>query len=311
MQNIKFSDPEIFLPLQPGTQLPVAFIQSSNTGLRRTYGVKICWQIEGNIETVQMQYRISCLKRTDEIYLWEISKQYFFVNGFLSDNPMDELAIACAKILYPIKFWMAANGIIPKLDNGTEIKERFATNKPLLERDFKGSVAKKYFDKIEHSLQTPSELDKVITQDIWLCLFLTPLSGRYNNFERLQTINIPFWGAKPRVTFIGSSTVKDQLTEWKTKTVTFEGKLDLETLPAQIKYDYQPISGEMKLTYDLDETNHRIQNILCEASITTQAHGKINLNLTGYQQTDAIEKDVPVISKLKEKPWKWYSIFDI
>ena len=164
---------------------------------------------------------------------------------------------------------------------------------------------------MEHSLQTPDELDKVITQDIWLSLFLTPLSGRYNNLERLQTISIPFWGAKPSIQFIGRSIVKEHLTEWKTKTVTFEGVLDLKILPVQIKYDYQPISGEMKLRYDLDETNHRIQNILCEACITTQAHGKITLSVTGYQQTDAIEKDVPVIPKLIEKPWKWYSIFDI
>jgi len=313
MQSIIVNNDEKYFTPLPGPHKPVSGINWDYIGMRRTYGVKMWWNISGKEHSLQQQVRLSCIQRGDDNVLWAIAKQQFFIDGHVSENPMVELVIACSNVLYPVQFTKASNSSVDmySIENAAAIKQKFINSKPILERDFKGTITKKYLDDMEAALQQKEGLTKIIEQDVWLSLFFNHLFGRYEDHEREQSISIPFWGVNDQVHFKGISQVNKTVTAWQTISLTYKGVLDIETLSPEVKYIYQPTAGNISISYDLEEDTHRIQNIVCDITIQTVNKGDATLKITGYKLTEQDEKDVPPIIIRKEKPWKWYTIFDI
>ncbi|MET4083047.1 hypothetical protein ABIB40_003016 [Pedobacter sp. UYP30] len=273
-------------------------------GKKRTYAVQTSWQSPNGEKSMYCEIAMYCTKMRDGDAVWEISKSNYFFNNKKSEEPIEQLALACAAPLYPFEFTTNMDGHITDLLNGDKVKTRFASAKSTLQRDFGGEIASAYIAEVESALNQPQQLKKIVTVDLWLSLFFTAINGKYNK-DRTKPISVdfPFFGFEEPLTFKGIAALGKPNIEQMTQEINVEADLDLLTAIEGVEI----LNGRLEIAYDIEIPGHWIKNIDGRATINT-LDGQLEVQIQGYLIPEG-ETTKTAQTEEATKKGNWWSIF--
>lgn len=274
----------------------------------RRYDVQIEWLHNNVIEnSLSQQITMHCRHAQNEKAVWQVQKENFLINEQESENPVDELAIACLEQLYPMQLVVNKSSEIENILNIADIQEKFAAAMPILQRDFDGPIAEQYISQMKEGLSHPNSLLANIQQDKWFSLFFNPIYTTYDatTFDASMCIPFPFYDFEQPFFF----TIQSKLTLPKAEiphcVVHCFGDMDIDRVSNKTQHRYGLVAGSIDITYQLDLHKHQIEEITGSIIIETVA-GIDQINVTG-RNVYSEEKVEPIKIKQEKKKTSWWS----
>ncbi len=164
--------------IEPGS-VPDAHARKANlrwhyAGMQRWYGIKVAWEMNGKVNKLRYQIELRCIEEKPDTAIWSLRKQQYFIEDKQSENPVYQLAIACANQYYPLQVELYKNGGLKAVLNKDVVLERFRTGKEEITRNYGGALAGKYIAQTEAALASEIQLRKLVEQELWCALFFQP-----------------------------------------------------------------------------------------------------------------------------------------
>ena len=279
------------------------FVECKYLGKKSTFGVQTMWQSPKDEKSMYCEISMNCTKMKDVDAVWEITKSNYFLNNKKSEEPLEQLAMACAAPLYPFEFTTNSDGRITSLVNSEKIKARFAAAKNTLQREFGSDISMAYIAEIEFAFAQPQQLKRIVTADAWLSLFFTSITGYYDR-DRTKPIlvSFPFFGFENPLQFKGKSVLGKPNIDQMTQEINVEAELD-----SSIAVEgHEILDGRFEIAYDIEIPGHWIKNIDGQATVNTTA-GKYQVWIQGYLIPD--RETITEQTNETAKKRNWWSIF--
>ncbi len=252
----------------------------------RNYGVTLNLQQRKQVDQIRYQMKTTCTK-TSEHWMWEITLEKTAL--YINDSPPNSLkqkldADFGTTVLYPISVWVTPTGIIKGMSERSfsAIADRFKTFKKRTLQENSGTNIEKYLHQLEKGIATQKKLLRYLMFDWFWALYFAPI---YNNTT--VKLVMPLQVNTPKVPYIGDIIENTALSYYKTRQITFDGKVDnayFEQYP-----DKQQYRSEIQLCYDFDANNGCMTHITADQFILEK---KEVIQRISVQIDDLSEKEV-------------------
>lgn len=202
-------------------------------------------------------------------------KNNYFTQGKTPTKVLENLAIVCSNILYPINLTVNYETGEKQISNPEKIKERFALHLPRLQKDYKGELFGEYIRQIEYHLSDPRQFAyQLINQDLFFALFTHPIYRAYNQAREAEstlTLSVP--GEDCFLSFTGKLKIDETYNCLAGFFLHFTG---VATSLSGKQY-------QLDVEYNLDYADYTVKDILAEIN-TLEGEDKSTLvKLSSYQ----------------------------
>lgn len=265
---------------------------------RRVYRVAIQFPVEKHSVGYEVTVR-SKLLSTRSVTI-EYQKNYFFVEGKTPTRTVEQSAIACAEILYPIQIIVNYDTGGKQISNHKQIKQKFEQGLPELQRNYKGEIFSQYIKEIQQNLQNPFLfINQLLYNDLFLAFHTHIL---YRTYPQSREVENKIELRIPNVSY----------------PLTFTGKLKIDEMYNNLMGFYIHFQGtatsitgkvyELYVEYNMDYIDYTIKDISAEVKSVTDENKVTICKMTCCQlreeEPDPKEKELQhakYIQKQKEK----------
>lgn len=230
-------------------------------------------------------------------------KNYFFTDGKTPNRLIDQLAIECTHILYPIGITVNYDTNIKRINNLAEIKQKFEQQLPTIQRNYKGNNFVNYIQEIQRCLADPNLFNqRLLHKDLFLALYTHPLYQSYPQSRELESnimVHVP--DVSYPLMFTGKLKIDENYNCMRGFYIHFQGSAT--SLSGQVY--------ELYVEYNMDYIDYTIKDILAEVKTVIEDNKIVLYKMTCYQlreeESSSKEKQlqhVHNIQKQKEKEQK-------
>ncbi|WP_284462262.1 hypothetical protein [Chryseobacterium sp.] len=261
------------------------------------YGVVI--NIEAGNHKNELKYETSVrwLKYESNLHFFDIDRtSNLYLNEEEVNEIADMLAYKTSKVLYPLQVSVDKHGKFNNIENLSVFKERWASVKDEVYKEFEGAVVDQYCDKIEKIIEEPETLKLYLKNDYFI---RTLFFGIYQSFgqnyqiegkESFPVVNNPI---EPEYKIrIEVDPLKD---EYDLVNIAGEGKLNDERTTSDFINNY-PFSmiisdnpmmnneGDFRMQYYLNGETFLPETLYLECSIMLTEEKKISVVVTAISE---------------------------
>lgn len=156
----------------------IDFLKLQFSKLTATYNIKI---IKENITGTQkkknsISYKLSInyIKTKEYSHIFKIEKNTFLVNNKTARRKIQQLAIMCSNVYYPMEIAVNDRGKIITIHNILQIKERWLAHKIKIKEVFNGKYVDAYIKNLEFKIMNTKDLEVTIKNDTVIKAILFP-----------------------------------------------------------------------------------------------------------------------------------------
>lgn len=263
--------------------------------------------------TVNLKYYV-----TDDIrYVSVAMMSDIFINDTEPDLIVDEFAVKCTKVLYPLIVELDRNGTLNTIENHNDILERWKKTKKELSKYYKGEVAEQYLQNFENVIKEKALLLHYLQNDWFFYFYFDNIYEGYNNYKKEYIKKVSIIPFTTGVDYQVTQTLYPYL---KNNHISIESngycadKRDIDDL--ENKYHFPtnynqeiPLEGSYRAMYFLNKQTARIKNVFIESSLKLNTEKYMSISISEIPNTIS-EEDLRhpknIQSKIKT-PW-WYKL---
>jgi hypothetical protein len=240
---------------------------------RRVYRVAIQFPVEKQSVGYEIKVRSKTLS-TQSINI-EYQKNYFFIEGKTPQRSVDQLAIACTEILYPIQIIVNYNTGGKQISNHKQIKQKFEKQLPELQRNYKGGIFFQYIQEIQQNLANPDLfIQRLIYNDLFFALHTHTLYKTYPQSREVESkIKLRVPKVSYPLTFTGRLKIDENYNNMMGFYIHFHGIAT--SLSGQVYKLY--------VEYNMDYIDYTIKDIVAEIKTGTEEDNVKLCKMTCYQ----------------------------
>lgn len=296
-------------------------LQAINKRKVCVYGIQI--DIQENSETsihANFLMRVERIRSQEFIFTRQMP---IIVNEKQPETLLEELAVKCSQVLYPLHVGVHRNGRMKEVKNYQDILRRWRTEKPSLEKYYKGKVAEKYRALFDKRIQNIDTFQTHLLSDYFFSIFFLPIYQKYT--ARLlyeEMFYIPSFPGVAPLKHIAIFRPQEFFTENEFIQIDFEGNFndkrnweDIENKSALATAEHfideekiTPIVGDIngKILLHKDRT---IKNMVITNKLAYKGK-KRTIDIGIYQQAEELQPTSQPLSKrrmqffIDEKPTK-------
>jgi hypothetical protein len=133
---------------------------------------------EDEDENIKMQYNIYLQYQfqAENNFVVNVSRSNFLVNQATPKQKMDVLAIHCTNVLFPFQIVINKFGTIHKINNCSEILERWINTKKILLEEYTDEYSIKYISAMDDIYTNPEYLNEMLLRQLFLQLLIKPIA---------------------------------------------------------------------------------------------------------------------------------------
>ncbi|TWP31055.1 LysM domain-containing protein [Apibacter muscae] len=269
------------------------------------YQVKIKFFEEGKENSLSYIIKILWLEKNTI----KIHREELFIDGKEPNFLVDELATQISSVLYPMEFYLDAQGCFYKVKNLSQIKERWNQLKPQIEKLYKGNCVTKYLYNFQKILFQPYLFNKAMKQEVFLTAYFTHLYGQYNTRGEVEEmlIRFPVIPTLAPVQYVIKNRI-EWLEEAKQKLIKIERKGELadprslnnflNAMDIPLKKDTtneheeEKAKGAYRSNYFLHPGTGIIDSLYLECNLETERNKKIYLTASRLNQDPPLNKTI-------------------
>ncbi len=275
---------------------------------------------EQNIKyEIEFKYYPITKKGNQYISVDKISKTY--INDKEPEFIIDELAIKCTDILYPLILHVDENNRFKTIQNHEELLKRWEIEKPKLLHYYTGEVAQNYIIEYENVLMDLKLLNHYIQKDWLYAAYFTDIYLCYqNNFQIVDHCEFPVIPTIENVSFEVTKSlhryhINDTIKiESKGKSIDFRNIYDIEHgTYTNLSDQKAEVIGSYWSNHLLNTTDHKIQGYYLEIELKLTIPKRISISISEIENKQLEEEkrhlDIITDPKLSEEKSIWKSIF--
>jgi hypothetical protein len=295
-----------------------------------TYGFMVDMTRGMEKNTVRCEYSIQNIGKSKlghQLFLVDrISPVY--INDKEPDTLAEELACKIATAIYPLQLETDEQGSFAKINNHSQILERWYTLKPELLEYYDGEDMRKYIQLSEQSLSSVELLYEKLSQDWFLISYFAPVLGTYSSNSLKQTyIYLPISDSNVPVQYLTTWHLNPSIDEHDEITVHGEGTVQEDRCKMDFEQDCDfpyyrvsnpaehDVTGNFEHVVKLQAQGHSVESISCFCSLELDMPISIKVSIYHLGATVAthnfntIEGPMVVADQWKEKGGFWNKIF--
>lgn len=227
-------------------------------------------------------------------------KNYFFTDGKTPNRLIDQLAIECTRILYPIGITVNYDTNIKRINNLAEIKLKFEQQLPAIQRNYKGNNFANYIQEIQRCLADPNLFNqRLLHKDLFLALYTHPLYQSYPQSRELESnimVHVP--DVSYPLMFTGKLKIDENYNCMRGFYIHFHGSAI--SLSRQVY--------ELYVEYNMDYIDYTIKDILAEVKTVIEDNKIVLYKMTCYQlreeESSSKEKQLQHVHKIQKQKEK-------
>lgn len=258
--HVKVNKPEGKVRLHAENSLPLHPLNA------RVYRVDLRFSNEK--QSLGYEVKVKTKPLSNRSVAIKYKKNYFFTDGKTPNRLIDQLAIECTRILYPIGITVNYDTNIKRINNLAEIKQKFEQQLPTIQRNYKGNNFVNYIQEIQRCLADPNLFNqRLLHKDLFLALYTHPLYQSYPQSRELESnimVHVP--DVSYPLTFTGKLKIDENYNCMRGFYIHFQGSAI--SLSGQVY--------ELYVEYNMDYIDYTVKDILAEVKTVIEG-SKITL----------------------------------